>query len=211
MLNEIASNINSTVASAKAVVNEPELGDHSITVESGAILEVCRHLKNDQGFNVLHVISAVDYPDKDIIELNYMLSDYKHESGNKDLTLKTNLKRGSVSDLPSIQSVVSVWKAADWQERETFDMMGVRFENHPDHRRILCPDDWEGPPLRKDYVVQEVYNGMTVNPEEKINNADHFFGKKLIEEIGDPKKISWSWKDKDETPEETSAGEEATE
>lgn len=199
MLNELAEKINAAVSGAGAKVNQAELGDSSITVSSSEILKVCEQLKSD-GFNVLHVISAVDYPAKNIIELSYILSDYKE---NRDLILKTEVPR----DGGKVDSVVSVWKAADWQEREAYDMMGVTFNNHPDHRRILCPDDWEGHPLKKDYVVQEVYNGMTVNPAEKINNADHFFGKKLIEEIGDPKQVSWSWKDKDSAESTESATE----
>lgn len=182
MLNDIAAKINGKV-------NEPEAGDHSITVPSSEILKACETLKAD-GFNVLHVISTVDYPEKNIIELSYMLSDYTE---NRDLTLKTEVPREG----GKLDSVSSVWKAANWQEREAYDMMGMTFNNHPDHRRILCPDDWEGHPLKKDYVVQEVYNGMTVNPAEKVNTDDHYFGKKLIDELGDPKRVSWSWKDND--------------
>lgn len=182
MLNDIAAKINGKV-------NEPEAGDHSITVPSSEILKACETLKAD-GFNVLQVISTVDYPEKNIIELSYMLSDYTE---NRDLTLKTEVPREG----GKLDSVSSVWKAANWQEREAYDMMGMTFNNHPDHRRILCPDDWEGHPLKKDYVVQEVYNGMTVNPAEKVNTDDHYFGKKLIDELGDPKRVSWSWKDND--------------
>ena len=192
MHSELVSTINSNVSDAKAVHNQPEAGDHSITVDSSKILDVCRFLRNEQGFNVLQVIAGIDYPDRGKIEVAYVIADF---TDDKELILKVEVDRGDDQFLPKVDSVCSVWKAADWQERETYDLIGVNFVGHPDLRRILCPYDWTGHPLRRDYVVQKEYNGMEVNPPEKINNADHFFGKKIIDDLGDPKKVSWSWKD----------------
>lgn len=200
MHNQIAETLNRVVSGANAVVNTATIGDSSITVDSGKILDVCKTLKSE-GFNVLQVITGCDYADR--IELTYILADY---TKNLELLVKTALPRGDGNGnnretLPKIDSVVSVWNAANFQERETYDMMGVSFVGHPDHRRILTPDDWQGYPLRRDYVVQEKYLDMLVNPPNKINTEDHFFGKKLKAEIGDPKKVSASWKsnDADET------------
>ena len=63
---------------------------------------------------------------------------------------------------PHVETVEKVWRAADWHEREAYDLIGVVFDNHRDLRRILCPYDWEGHPLQKDYEVPEYYNGMKV-------------------------------------------------
>lgn len=81
---------------------------------------------------------------------------------NHHLMLKVVLPRENAA----LDSVVSIWRTANWQEREAFDMYGIVFNNHPDLRRILMPADWEGYPLRKDYVQQEEYRGMTVKSEE---------------------------------------------
>jgi NADH-quinone oxidoreductase subunit C len=72
------------------------------------------------------------------------------------------LKAHVTADNPHVASVASVWRTADWHEREAFDMIGLVFDGHPDLRRILMPDDWVGHPLRKDYKVPEYYNGMKV-------------------------------------------------
>ncbi|WP_221887029.1 NADH-quinone oxidoreductase subunit C [Bacteriovorax stolpii] len=196
MHNEIASKLNGQVSGSNAVANIATVGDSSVMVEAGKILEVCKALKAE-GFNVLQAVTGTDYADR--IELTYILADF---TNNRELLLKTKLGRGDGSGnnkdtLPKIDSVVSVWNAANFQERETYDMIGVNFVGHPDLRRILTPDDWQGYPLRRDYVVQEKYLDMVVNPAHKINSADHMFGKKLKEEIGDPKKVSASWKSND--------------
>jgi NADH-quinone oxidoreductase subunit C len=77
---------------------------------------------------------------------------------NQKIVLKVDL---TVETL-HVQSVESVWKTANWHEREAFDLYGIIFDGHPDLRRILLPDDWEGYPMRKDYQVPEYYNGMKV-------------------------------------------------
>jgi NADH-quinone oxidoreductase subunit C len=75
---------------------------------------------------------------------------------------KIVLKASCAKDAPHVASVSLIWGTADWHEREAFDLMGIIFDGHPDLRRILLPADWEGHPLRKDYKVQEFYNGMRV-------------------------------------------------
>lgn len=190
MHNEIAEHLNKTVVGCNAEVRTAEVGDSSLFVEPTHILETCTALKvSDWQFNVLQVITGCDYPDR--IEVSYILASFIK---NHEIILKVKLPKSSPTDIPEIESVCSLWNAANFLERECYDMVGVKFNNHPDHRRILCPDDWEGFPLRKDYVVQEKYLGMTVNPENKINNADHFFFKKIQEAAEDPKKVSHSWK-----------------
>lgn len=77
---------------------------------------------------------------------------------NHHLMIKVVLPR----DKPEIESVSSIWKTANWHEREIFDMYGIHFRNHPDLRRILMPSDWEGYPLRKDYKHQEYYRDIKV-------------------------------------------------
>jgi NADH-quinone oxidoreductase subunit C len=77
---------------------------------------------------------------------------------NHHLMIKVLLPR----EKPEIESVSHIWKTANWQEREIFDMYGIHFKNHPDLRRILMPADWEGHPLRKDYKHQEYYRGIKV-------------------------------------------------
>lgn len=191
MSSEIVEYINKEAPNAAAIFNEAEAGDSSINVEATSILEVCAALKksSDFEFNVLQSITGTDYPE--YIEVSYILASF---TKNTELILKAKLAKENNTDLVFIPSVCSVWRAADFQERECYDMVGVEFEGHPDMRRILCPEDWEGFPLRKDYVVQEVYRGMVVNPSSKVNQADHDFMTNLKLNIEDPKTVLGSWK-----------------
>lgn len=190
MHSEWASFINSKVSAANATVKSAEVGDSSIIVEASSILAVCEALKyGEHEFNVLQVITGCDFGE--YIEVSYILASY---SKNSELILKVKLPKTSAHAEVEIESVTSVWRAANFQERECYDMMGVRFSNHPDFRRILCPDDWVGFPLRRDYEVQKEWQGIEVNPAHKNNTYDQQFGAKLQADVEDPKQVSVSWK-----------------
>ncbi len=197
MHNQVVEFLNKAVPGANAIVNElvANVGDKSVTVDSAKIKEVCEALKTSPEFqmNVLQAVSAVDYADR--IEVNYILASFIQ---NTELILKAKLPRGDKNNLPKINSVVSVWNAANFQEREAYDMMGIEFVGHPDLRRILCPYDWDGFPLRKDYVVQEKYLDMVVDPPGKNNTDDQMFGKRLKQQMDNPKLVSASWRDSSE-------------
>lgn len=198
MHSELVGKINSAVSGANAEHIAAEVGDDSIFVSSEKILDVCKFLYSADGneFNVLQVVTGTDYDDR--IEVSYILASFIN---NLELILKTKLSKSSADATPEIDSVCEVWKSADFLERETYDMVGVIFRNHPDLRRLLCPQDWEGWPLRKDYVVQKTYAGMEVNPEHKINSADIYFGEKMKQGAPEPKKVSYSWKKPEFYPE----------
>lgn len=190
MHNEWASFINSKVSGANATVKAAEVGDSSITVEASSLYATCEALKNgEHEFNVLQVITGTDFGEH--IEVSYVLASY---TKNSELILKVKLPKTSSTAEVTVDSVVSLWKSANFQERETFDMMGVRFNNHPDMRRILCPEDWVGFPLRRDYEVQKEWHGLEINPAHKNNTYDQDFGAKLQSEFEDPKQVSVSWK-----------------
>lgn len=124
--------------------------------------DVCLYLRDTEGlyFDFLSNISAVDYHPDAKFELVYHLTSIPYQS---QLVLKVELFNDrKLNQLPQVPSVSGVWRTADWHEREAFDLMGVFFENHPDLRRILLPDDWEGYPLRKDYMDPESYHGIAI-------------------------------------------------
>jgi NADH-quinone oxidoreductase subunit C len=125
-------------------------------VDTQAIVDVCRFLRDDSNlkFEVLSDLTALDWPKQENIQLVYHLYSYfyKHQ-----IVLKVDLPR----DNPTIATVEGIWKVANWFEREVFDLFGVIFEGHSDLRRIMLPEDWVGHPLRKDYVEQEEYDGIS--------------------------------------------------
>lgn len=192
MLNDIAVFLNGTVLGCEAVAHNPEVGDGHVAVKPSHLYECAKALKESPLYdmNVLQVVSGVDYEDR--IEVNYMLASF---TKNGEMILKVKLPKASSDAVPEVESLCSLWKSANFLERETYDMLGVNFLNHPDLRRILCPEDWEGFPLRKDYKVQKEWAGLEVNPAHKVNSADHTFYKEIIERMGgDEKKVTYSWK-----------------
>ncbi len=122
-------------------------GELTLEIAPAKIVSVCGFLKFDQKFIRLSTVTAVDrYPGEPRYEIVYHLHSIER---NERLRLKARLSGSE----PVIDSVTSVWRGANWYEREVFDLFGVTFTGHPDLRRIMMPDDWEGYPLRKDYPI----------------------------------------------------------
>jgi NADH-quinone oxidoreductase subunit C len=147
--------------------------DPWIEVSPEGLLDLCRYLRDepDLRFDMLNCITVVDYfePDpkkaakvtwKPHLELVYHIWSVPHRVS---LVLKVMLPRWKADvpgELPEVPTVSGVWSTADWHERETYDLSGVRFVGHPNLRRILCPEDWVGHPLRKDYEMPLEYHGI---------------------------------------------------
>jgi NADH-quinone oxidoreductase subunit C len=124
-------------------------------VDPSAILSVSGFILSDERLRMDHLelLGGADY--KDRMEVVYVV--YSMHLRHR-YTLKCRLPREN----PKLHSVESIWAVANWHEREAFDMFGIVFEGHSDLRRILCPDDWEGYPLRKDYQFPKTYRDMPV-------------------------------------------------
>jgi NADH-quinone oxidoreductase subunit C len=127
-----------------------------IIVRPEMIREIASFISRDPElmFDYLICLSGVDFNDGNLGVVYHLSSMQKRHR----IVLKVKVPK----DKPEIPSVEPVWKTANWHEREAFDLFGIVFLDHPDLRRILLPDDWEGFPLRKDYKVQEYYQGMKV-------------------------------------------------
>ena len=134
------------------------LGQLSIAVAPEHIVEACSALRDDDEtpFNYLSDLTCVHYPDNRSAPFQVIYNLY---SIPKNERVRLNVD----TDAEGVDSVTGVWPAADWQEREVYDLFGVVFHNHPDLRRILLPPDWEGHPLRKDYPLEFVENRWTEN------------------------------------------------
>ena len=131
------------------------IGQLSVTVDKNRIVEICDFLRRDAqtDFDYLSDLTCVHYPDRRDAQFE-MVYNLLSISRNERVRLKVRISE-------SVESVTSVWPAANWLEREVFDLFGVRFSNHPDLRRLLLPPDWEGHPLRKDFPLEFVENAWT--------------------------------------------------
>jgi len=125
-------------------------GQLAVTVRKDRIVEVCRFLHDDPelAFNHITDVTAVDYPnDEERFEVVYHFYSIPK---NQRIRLKARVREED----GTIDSVAGIWRGANFMEREVYDLMGIRFNGHPDLRRILLTDDFEGHPLRKDYPVE---------------------------------------------------------
>jgi len=117
-----------------------------LTVDRASLVEMALHLRDEEKFDMLADLTAVDWPKREK-RFDVVLNLYSFAK-NERLMVKVH-----AADAEEVPSVVSVWPTANWQEREVFDMFGIVFTGHPDLKRILLPDEWQGYPLRKDYDI----------------------------------------------------------
>ena len=127
-----------------------------VKVSPASMLDVAIYVRSHPklDFDFMMCLSGVDYG-KGTLGVVYHLASMTHRH-------KITIKVEAPKDNAVVPSVDSIWQAANWHEREAFDLYGITFTGHPDLRRILLPEDWEGHPLRKDYKVPEFYQGMKV-------------------------------------------------
>jgi NADH-quinone oxidoreductase subunit C len=147
--------------------------DPYVVVDAPDLLDVCRFLKEDHRlhFDMLNCISGVDYLELDPkkapkagfdphTEVVYHLSSFRHRHRFVVKVMLPRWKDDKPGELPEVPSVTSLWPAANWHEREVYDLSGVWFTGHPELTRILLADDWVGHPLRKDYEYPLEYHGI---------------------------------------------------
>jgi NADH-quinone oxidoreductase subunit C len=132
-------------------------GQNYMVVDRSLIPEILQLLHNDEGFDYCVDITAVHYPQRekqfDVIWVLYSFA------RNQRIRVKTQILDGA-----SLPSSVPIWPGANWLEREVFDMFGIKFDGHPDMKRILLPDGWKGHPLRKDYgILQQDNEWVQIN------------------------------------------------
>ncbi|MFT6971785.1 MAG: NADH-quinone oxidoreductase subunit C [Roseivirga sp.] len=155
---EISDRINSALGEQLVLSVDENASPKAIIIDAKDLIEVMSFLQSDEQlyFDSLSCITGIDNgPEAKTMEMVYNLYSIPF---NHHLMVKVKLEREN----PAIDSLTQLWKTADWHERETYDLLGIYFNNHPDLRRILLPADWEGHPLKKDYQEQEYYRGVKV-------------------------------------------------
>lgn len=164
MLGKIKSILTEKLGGEVIVEEHAEGLQPFLVLEAERIAEACLELRDNPGtyFDFLSCLTGVDHgPEKDHFEVVYHLASIPYKTR---FVLKARVNGGrDLNELPKLPSVASVWKTAEWHEREAYDLVGIEFTGHPDLRRILLPDDWEGHPLRKDYKTPETYQGIRVD------------------------------------------------
>jgi NADH-quinone oxidoreductase subunit C/D len=139
-------------------------GETAVVVRAADILPICQFLRDDPdlAYDLCIFVSAIDQLDLGVsprFVAIYQLYSLKHQR-------RLRLKAPLAGEPPTVDSVTSVWQAADWHERETFDLFGIQFSGHPEMRRIMLPHDWVGHPLRKDYTLGDEPVQFTINTDD---------------------------------------------
>tara|TARA_R110000796_G_scaffold252640_2_gene389897 strand:- start:162716 stop:163201 length:486 start_codon:yes stop_codon:yes gene_type:complete len=155
---QIVAHIKTSLGEEIILSMDENASPKAIIIKAENLVEVMDFLQKDNQlyFDSLSCITGLDNgPEANTMEMIYNLYSIPFDH---HLMVKVELPR----EKPAIDSLCSLWKTADWQEREVYDMYGIHINNHPDLRRILMPADWDGFPLRKDYQEQEYYRGIKV-------------------------------------------------
>ncbi len=172
-------------------------GQHIVFVPPERNLEILTWLRDDpeQQYDLLRDVTAVDYGGGQPLQVVYQLFSFFHKNA---LCVKCELP---LDDL-EIESVVSLWKAANWLEREVYDLFGITFKNHPDLRRILMPPDYaEGHPLRKDFPLRGRFSRAEQTRRALSQDLDHYYFDAEIERGGEPQELPPVAKTGEEAPE----------
>jgi len=154
--NEIYNKLKSEFGDAIIEYNDAQPTDPFILINTGKLFDICHSLRDNEEylFDYLMSLSGMDLGENVGVVYHLYSMKYRHKLVLKVVAPKTE---------PKVPSVEMIWRTADWHEREAYDLMGVIFEGHHNMIRILCPYDWDGHPLRKDYKVPEYYHGMKVS------------------------------------------------
>jgi NADH-quinone oxidoreductase subunit C len=140
-----------------SVIESEDLAEKQVELKADQWFNIATFLKEDPNlaFDQLECITGIDLGEEASLQTRYNLHsmEYRHKI---EILISHDRKE------PKVASIEKIWRIGDWFERETYDMFGIVYEGHRDLRRILCPDDWEGWPLRKDYEGQESYHGIVV-------------------------------------------------
>ena len=135
------------------------VGETTVKVPPEHLVAACRYLKEKEGFTYLVDLTAVDWKDR-APRFDVLLLLHSFSRGQERLRLKV-----AVAETVACPTVTGVWETANWMEREAFDMYGVRFDGHPDLRRILTWDGFQGHPLRKDFPIEGIDTGAAIYPD----------------------------------------------
>ena len=151
--------MNSLINKYKDKIKKIENSD-ALLVDVNSWIEIARFIKSDTKMNFDYLMSITSYDLGESLTFGIAYNFYS-------TTLKHYLEiRIEIEDNIEIESIAMLWRTADWHEREVYDLMGIKFKNHPNMKRILLPEDWEGHPLRKDYKTPDYYNGIPI-PKDK--------------------------------------------
>lgn len=164
-LPEILEYLQSKLPNVELSAETPEAGDPWIKVPAAALRDVCLLLRDDAdlAFDYLRCQSGVDLEERMVTVYHLLSLKHRHT-----LVLKVDLDR----DAPEVDSVQDIWRSANWFERETWDLLGIKFTGHPNLVRVMLPADWEGHPLRKDYQEKPDYHGIPTSRPDLLGVKD---------------------------------------